>query len=281
MSVPSTVGLHDTVWTHVNIARRFERLTTVLVVLACVGGCRATESRVSSSPPSNAPANEHGPAHAETQQFAQPPPGENDDSHEESSVPPRVDVASLPPGPVSCSSCGPAPGYPSWQCPDGAHQGGRGPCVKFEDGRCGWIRLVCPAPGSGQNSSNSCSATECGASPSPAQWRCPDGEHSGAFECVRTQDGTCGWTHRRCLQSAPPPPPPTPAAERPPSPRTSCDPLPSIQELMTWEIRVICGPGGGPAQPPRRVALALGDGTLILEDFTGCFRARYRQCLSK
>jgi hypothetical protein len=50
---------------------------------------------------------------------------------------------------------------------------------------------------------------------------------------------------------------------------------------MTWDIQSICHPGGGPVAPERREVLSLGDGTLIIEEARGCFRARYRRCNSK
>jgi hypothetical protein len=246
-----------------------------VVTLACIGsgfaGCAGRESR------NTTPANE---AEHPSDNVLVPEPAATDDSHSgrEFAPPPeepQVDLSTLPPGPVSCSDCGPAPGYPSWGCKDGVHQGGRGDCVQLSDGRCGWINLVCPASGS-----NSCSASDCGASPVPVQWRCPDEQSSGRYECVRSEEGPCGWTLRRCPPGRRQPPPPPPAAVAPPR-GEPCDPLPSIRVLRSWEIQSICHPGGGPVQPERRVVLSLGDGTHIIEERRGCFRARYRQCFSK
>jgi hypothetical protein len=249
-----------------------ESRSLLLALLGCLAGCASGPAA------SFAPANQR-----EAQQtdvvFAPPPPASEDapalSVEQPASAP--IDVSQLPPGPVGCDTCGPAPGYPSQICPDGEHQGGRGPCVKLEDGRCGWIHLVCEDP----SSSHACAANECGAAPSPTRWRCPDEVHHGEFACVRSEDGGCGWTERPCLGShAVPPPAPQPAPAPPPV-REPCEPLPSRRELATWEVQSICSPGSGPVAPEREVVLTLDDGTLIIEDARGCFRARYRQCHSK
>src|SRR5687767_10035413 len=62
-----------------------------------------------------------------------------------------------------------APLYPTESCRDGIHLGGRGPCVRFSDGRCNWSRLVCPAA-----STLTCLPTDCDL-PTPSEWLCPDG----------------------------------------------------------------------------------------------------------
>jgi hypothetical protein len=260
---------------------RCTRLLCVMGALTCVGsvtaGCSGSRASDAETPDSRTADRDDTPVVSDSR-FAQPPPG--DDGAERPPPPrddeppqPPIDISSLPSGPVSCADCGPAPGYPSWQCPDGS-QGGRGPCVKLEDGRCGWLNLVCAASGA-------CAPDECGPAPVPRLFRCPDGVHSGGFDCVRDEGGRCGWTHRACLgrSSVPPSPPPPPAP--PPPARESCDPLPSNRVLRTWEVNSICSPGSGPVQPERRLVLSLGDGTHILADHRGCFRARYRQCLSK
>jgi hypothetical protein len=41
--------------------------------------------------------------------------------------------------------CGVSPGMPSSECPDGRSRGGLGPCVRFPNGRCGWVVLSCPS----------------------------------------------------------------------------------------------------------------------------------------
>jgi hypothetical protein len=244
----------------------------MLALLGCLAGCaRGSTSGAEDPAASPTPVNQPAAERTDTVIVAEPAP-KND--------PPAaapVDVSQLPPGPVDCATCGPAPGYPSWSCPDGEHQGGRGPCVKLEDGRCGWLDLVCPAT----SSSHACAPNECGAAPQPVRWRCPDETHYGEFACVRDESGRCGWTERACLGShAVPPPAPQPAPPPPPA-REPCDPLPSRRELMTWDIQSICHPGGGPVAPERREVLSLGDGTLIIEEARGCFRARYRRCNSK
>jgi hypothetical protein len=260
---------------------RWKCLTALALILggtvSSVVGCAGRDSSGAEKPrPATVPESPLG----ETVLVTEPRRGENGTTRRESApavherIPPApaVDLATLPPGPVTCSDCGPAPGYPSWQCPDG-HQGGRGPCVRLSDGMCGWINLVCAGQGS-------CSASECGASPSPIEWRCPDEEHRGYFACVRGDDGRCGWTHSPCPQGRPRPRP-APAAQAQPPPRFACNPLPNSRELRTWEVQSICQPGGGPMPPERRVVLSFGDGTHVIEDQRGCFRARYRQCNSK
>ncbi len=234
---------------------------------------------------SSAPAQKAEAPRGDSVLVMEPAGGDDAGSHREpdsgeprdAPAPAPIDVSTLPPGPVTCSTCGPAPGYPSWGCPDGVHHGGRGPCVKLSDGRCGWLNLICPA----QKPSPPCSASECGAWPDPARWRCPDEAHSGEFTCVRSDDGGCGWTEQPCLGSANVRPPPPPPAPPPPPFRGACDPLPSLAELKKWEVTSICHSGGGPVQPERDLILSLGDGTHIFQDARGCFRARYRQCNSK
>lgn len=251
-----------------------ERHSLVITLLACLTGCASGSTSGAEGPTtSSAPASRPAADRTDTALVPEPAPAPRD----EQPAPAPVDVSQLPPGPVDCDTCGPAPGYPSWSCPDGEHLGGRGPCVRLEDGRCGWLNLVC----AGSDSSQGCAPDECGAAPSPVRWRCPDEKHHGEFECVRSEDGHCGWTEHPCLGShavaPPPPPPPSP----PPPQREPCDPLPGRRELATWDVQSICGGGGGPVAPKRREVLSLGDGTLIIEDARGCFRARYRQCNSK
>jgi hypothetical protein len=250
-----------------------ERCSFVLALLGCLAGCAsgpAASPTPAASPRAAVQTDTVHDSEPPAPQPAPPPPVEQPS-------PEPVDVSQLPPGPVGCDTCGPAPGYPSQVCPDGVHQGGRGPCVKLEDGRCGWLHLVCEA----SSSSHRCAPDECGAAPTPLRWRCPDEVHHGEFACVRSEDGRCGWTERACLgPHAVPPPPPQPAPPPPPA-RGPCDPLPSRRELATWDVQSICQPGGGPVQPERRVVLELNDGTFIIEDARGCFRARYRQCNSK
>jgi hypothetical protein len=184
------------------------------------------------------------------------------------------------PGP-ECHDCGPAPAYPTQSCGDGVHWAGRGPCVKRKDGTCGWTHLVCP-PAAGAIVPP-CAEMFCGSPPEPMRWACPDGEHTGAFgPCLKDRGGRCGWVHSRC-------PPPAvkstgDAGTQPPQqlPRhASCEKLPSLRKLRTWEVTSICGPGGGPMPPPLRKLKSLGDGTFIFQGPQGCFRARYMKCHSK
>jgi hypothetical protein len=194
-------------------------------------------------------------------------------------------LASLGSTPPTCSTCGPAPLYPTGQCPDGLHVSGRGPCTKFADGSCHWTHLVCPpAPGS-KAASVTCTVKECGPPAIVSQWLCPDGVHTGEFgPCVGTDQGQCGWTHRPCAgvaQGAGAPPIKLP----PPAPTTSpfhvCKDLPGDAELLAWEVHAICPPGTGPAQPDLKVLRQFGDGTFVVQGPYGCYRARYRKCTSK
>jgi len=172
-----------------------------------------------------------------------------------------------------------APAYPTQRCADGVHTGGRGPCVRFPDGRCGWIHLVCPA-----HPANACAG--CGL-PSDAEWTCPD-RTRGAFECVLDASGGCGVTYRACRTTSPPTtagggsaqqsPPPSAPPSRDPHP---CSPLPDRATLMTWPVQSVCAPGGGPAQPDRTVVASLPDGTDIVESLGRCMRVSYRKCYTK
>jgi hypothetical protein len=180
-------------------------------------------------------------------------------------------AAAQPAGPATCGRCGPAPLYPSWECADGVHEGGRGPCVERQDGSCGWLRLVCPEDRAPSGTPATCSPAECGSPPAVSSWACPGSKATGAFAaCKRDREGRCGWVHRRC-------PPPSPA----PAPVRSCRKLPRVDELRTWPVVGVCRPGGGPAPAPRERIRSLGDGTYIFADRSGCFRGRYMRCFSK
>jgi hypothetical protein len=202
-------------------------------------------------------------------------------------------ASALPDGPPICGRCGPAPGYPSWSCADGRHQGGRGPCIERADGSCGFIRLVCPedrAP----DGRDACSPAECGAPPAIARWSCPGRAQVGEFGvCKRDREGRCGWVYAPCSghaqqvvptgpfapppppRPAPPPPRPTPAATR------HCGDLRDTDRFRTWEVVGVCRPGGGPAPPPIVRLRSLGDGTFVFSGRSGCFRGRYIRCFSK
>ena len=205
-------------------------------------------------------------------------------------------------GPATCGRCGPAPLYPSWECADGRHEGGRGPCVERQDGSCGWLRLVCPEDCAPPGTPAACGPAECGSPPAVSSWACPGSKATGAFAaCKRDWEGRCGWVHRPCpaeaeqTSSKPPPAPrpPRPMSARPPpgpgppppapapAPVRSCRNLPRVDELRTWPVVGVCQPGGGPAPAPRERIRSLGDGTYIFADRTGCFRGRYVRCFSK
>lgn len=262
------------------------RLLVVLALLGlCVGCAReraplAPRGAPSSAAPESAPPSgpEFAPAPPAASGFAQPPPSGSAPPPPPATTgtAPPVNLSSLPPGPPTCakSECGPAPMYPTEGCADGQHLGGRGPCMRRADGKCGWTRLTCPAPDA--------PACQCSSPPSPSHWLCPDGKHDGEIgPCVRGKNG-CGWLYRRCPPGSMQPPPAPP----PPAPKTQsifkpCDPLPGLAVLRKWPINSICAPGGGPVQPRRKSIRSLGDGTSIIQQRQGCFRARYRRCFGK
>lgn len=175
--------------------------------------------------------------------------------------------------------------YPTEQCADGSHIGGRGPCVRFEDGHCGWVRLTCPERAAPDGALQQCRAGGCGSAPVAREWSCGDGRR-GAFEACVRRPGGCGWLYRRCLPAAPPAPPveaakPPPVDTDQPPRRARCGKLPSDAELKRWPVQSICQPGGGPAPPRLERKRNLGDGTYIFEGLGRCFRARYRTCHTK
>ncbi len=47
----------------------------------------------------------------------------------------------------TAEECGPAPGCPSYTCPDGSIGGCTGLCLRLDDGSCGWEIRQCPAEG--------------------------------------------------------------------------------------------------------------------------------------
>jgi hypothetical protein len=235
------------------------------VVLA---GCYTSTS---TAPPSPRPVEPAPPvnepeAGASSGGFAQAPPG--------GSPVAQTSPASLPTtGPECVKGCpDTAPLYPTQQCRDGIHTGGRGPCVRFASG-CNWSGLVCPAA----SPRMTCKPTDCDL-PIPPRWLCPDGKSIGSFTCVASDRGTCGATYQACPftpKVVKPPPPP------PPPPKRGCNPLPSDRELATWPIGEWCGFGGGPAQPDTKIIKELADGTQIIEQLGRCSRVRRVSCTTK
>lgn len=256
-------------------------LSAAFVVFCLLTGCaRERTPRAHAAPRASTPGTAFAPPPPSDSRFAPPPPASGSAEPPPpapSATPPPANVSSLPPGPPTCpkTECGPAPMYPTEDCADGQHLGGRGPCLRHADGKCGWTRLTCPVPDA--------PACSCGSPISPSHWLCPDGVHDGEIgPCVKGKDG-CGLLYRPCPPgSMRPPPSPRP----PPPPKTQsifkpCDPLPSLAVLRTWPINSICAPGGGPVQPRRKYVRSLGDGTSIIQQRQGCFRVRYRRCFGK
>jgi hypothetical protein len=237
-------------------------------LVVCVIACSAP-----GQPPAQPPPPAEQPARRVTSipttGFAQPPDGMP-------SAPPTppntAPPSALPTTGPECNKCpATAPLYPTEQCADGIHIGGRGPCMRFANG-CNWSGLACPAAGA----TRQCTPRDCEL-PLPSRWQCADGS-IGEVTCVATVQGTCGATYRACpftpkVVVTPPPPP------RPPS--RTCDPLPPDRVLVTWPVQEICGPGQGPAPPPQRHIKTLPDGTHVIELLRQCIRARYRRCYTK
>lgn len=222
--------------------------------------------------------------HAPSSPGAAPPPGPEPDPFpaEQGAAPPAGAALSDDAPTCDHSQCGEAPMYPTEACADGRHIGGRGPCVRFVDGRCRWTRLICPEKHVGAE----CAPGDCGPAPVNSEWECADETVTGRMgPCLRGQSGDCLWTHRRCpypgARAKATPPPPAPAPSPAPAPMHACQPLPSDAELSTWEVRSICAPGSGPAPPSFTRIRSLSDGTHIIESPRGCFRARYRRCYTK
>ncbi|HEY5924785.1 MAG TPA: hypothetical protein VIV11_24060 [Kofleriaceae bacterium] len=236
-----------------------------LVVLA---GCyTSTAPAPPPPPPYEAPPPADPPVHvAPSGGFAQAPPG--------GSPVAQTPPASLPTtGPECVKDCpNTAPLYPTEDCRDGIHTGGRGPCVRFANG-CNWSGLVCPAA----SPRVTCKPTDCDL-PIPSQWLCPDGKSIGSFTCVASDRGTCGATYQACpFTPKVVKPPPAP----PPQPKRACNPLPSDRELATWPVGEWCGFGGGPAQPDTTIVKQLKDGTQIIEQLGHCRRVRQVSCHTK
>jgi len=55
-------------------------------------------------------------------------------------------------GSCSIQDCGPAPGMPNWQCPNGSIGGPS--CERLPDGRCGWLIRQCPLSSSSSSRSS-------------------------------------------------------------------------------------------------------------------------------
>lgn len=89
------------------------------------------------------------------------------------------------------ASCGPAPGMPSIECPDGSIGGSTGRCLESPDGTCGWEIRQCP--------DETCGDAECGPAPGMPATTCEDGSIGGSTgRCLRSDEGTCGWEILDC-----------------------------------------------------------------------------------
>lgn len=103
-----------------------------------------------------------------------------------------VDSTGTPSDPEPCSDedCGPAPGAPNIECPDGSVGGPS--CERNEANDCAWIIRECP------DNNDECSESECGPAPLAPNILCDDGSIGGPGPCLRNDDGVCGWTFRDC-----------------------------------------------------------------------------------
>lgn len=131
------------------------------------------------------------------------------------------------PRPEECSptECGPAPGVPSYECPDGSIGGSTGRCLRLSEGGCGWEIRECPDP------TAACTDAECGPAPASPAYECPDGSWGGNIGvCERDDTGTCGWVIREC-------PDPTPRE----CTVDECGPAPGAPNFECWD-----GSIGGP-----------------------------------
>lgn len=96
-------------------------------------------------------------------------------------------------GGATCDAdaCGPAPGMPAVECPDGSIGGNTGRCLAAPDGTCGWEIRECP--------SDTCPDEACGPMPGMPAEICDDGSIGGnTGRCLADADGTCGWEIRAC-----------------------------------------------------------------------------------
>lgn len=94
------------------------------------------------------------------------------------------------------TSCGPAPGTPSWICADGSIGGNTGRCIASADGSCGWEIRAC-------DPTTECTLAECGPMPGSPAIICADGSIGGnTGRCLRDPTTAhCGWEQRACPTS--------------------------------------------------------------------------------
>lgn len=142
-----------------------------------------------------------------------------------SQAPSCVPVEPVDPAECTDEECGPPPLCPVYECPDGSMAGCTGPCVRNEDGQCGWVVRDCPdpcadipqceflCPPGTHNPTDEhgcvhtcecvpdaeCTPEECGPAPDCPVYECPDGSLGGCTDrCFRHEDGQCGWEVREC-----------------------------------------------------------------------------------
>jgi hypothetical protein len=153
-------------------------------------------------------------------------------------------------GGTTCDAeaCGPAPGMPAQECPDGSIGGNTGRCLAGEDGTCSWEIRECPEE-------EACAPEDCGPMPGMPAHECEDGSIGGnTGRCIR-YDEICGWENRVCPEDQPEEEPCAPAdcALIPSLPPHECDDgsmgghtgqCIRYEEACGWEIRE-CPEDGG------------------------------------
>ena len=98
------------------------------------------------------------------------------------------------------AACGPAPGMPVQQCPDGSVGGNTGRCIVQAGGQCGWEIRDCPAASGGDTSAcirTGCSGTVCAAPGEEVFTTCelrPEYACYADAKCEKQSNGACGFT---------------------------------------------------------------------------------------
>lgn len=137
----------------------------------------------------------------------------------EHNAPPPSTPPATPGGECAVERCGPAPGMPAQQCPDGSIGGNTGRCILLSGGTCGWEIRSCPSdPGApsptagGECVRGGCSGTVCTEPGQTAVTTCefrPEYACYQSAKCERQPAGACGWTEtdalKRCLANPPQP----------------------------------------------------------------------------
>jgi hypothetical protein len=204
-------------------------------------------------------------------------------------------------GAPSCdpSACGPAPGAPAYECPDGSIGGNTGRCLVGPDGMCGWefrecptacdcgplpaIARICPDGSTGTpvcrdrtdgmcawehecgGGTTSCTPDECGPDPGAPSMVCADGTVAGPMCERNTATGVCGWIVTSCPEDPCDPATGMTCVE---CPADSCGPAPAIAAICPdgTTADMVCGPSSDTTMCDWRFVCPGGDGC----DDTAC-----------